>query len=152
MISNVLATAINAVLPIVLMTALGYILHHKGMLSDRFLQQGNTLVFRLGLPVMLFVNVYNIDSIFDIRWDIALYSMAALLVVFLLGYVVALISTPVLKRRGVVLQCIFYSNFAIIGLTLAVRWCGGGSFHVGAICGEYSADQYIGRPFSVHLA
>ena len=52
-ISTILWTALNAVLPIILVILLGYILRQKGFLSESFLQVGNKLVFRLCLPAML---------------------------------------------------------------------------------------------------
>lgn len=119
MLSTILMTALNAVLPIVLMIALGYVLHQKGILGSEFLKNGNKLVFRFGLPAMLFVNVYSIESLLDIRWDIVLYCAGAVLLIFLLGILLAVMTTSVQERRGVILQCTFRSNFAIIGLSLA---------------------------------
>ena len=118
-LSTILITAINAIAPIVLMIALGYFLRQKGMLSDTFLKNGNKLVFKLCLPSMLFVNVYNVPSLADIHWDIVLYGSVALCIIFILGIVIALTTTPNIRRRGVVAQCAFRSNFAIIGLPLA---------------------------------
>lgn len=119
MLSTIFMTAFNAVMPIVLMIALGYVLHHRGVLGAEFLKNGNRLVFKIGLPAMLFVNVYSIESLGHIRWDIVLYCAFVILLVFLLGLVVAIATTPVQTRRGVILQCVFRSNFAIIGLPLA---------------------------------
>lgn len=116
---QVLTTALNAVMPIVLLIVLGYLLRQKGVLTDQFLSIGNKLVFSVCLPVMMFVNVYGIASISDVRWDICLYSVAAVALLFLLGIVMALAVTPVPERRGVLLQCSFRSNFAIIGMPLA---------------------------------
>lgn len=130
---QILTTASNAVLPIVLLIFLGYFLRQKGFLTDNFLSVGNKLVFRVCLPVMLFVNVYGIGSISDIRWDICLYSVAAVTVLFLLGIVMALVVTPQPERRGVLLQCSFRSNFAIIGMPLATSLGGEGGAAVAAI-------------------
>ena len=132
-LATIFITAFNAVAPIVLMIALGYILRQKGMLGDGFLKNGNKLVFQLCLPSMLFVNVYSIGSLADIHWDIVLYGSAALCVFFLLGIGIALLATPDLKRRGVVLQCSFRSNFAIIGLPLAAALGGPEAEAVAAI-------------------
>lgn len=118
-LSTILITAVNAVVPIVLMIALGYFLRQKGFFGSDFLKQGNKLVFKLCLPSMLFVNVYSIGSLADIQWDIVLYGSAALCIIFLLGIGIALLTTQDLRRRGVVVQCAFRSNFAIIGLPLA---------------------------------
>ena len=75
---QIFMTALNAVVPIILLIALGYLLRQKGFLTDGFLQVGNKLVFKLMLPCMLFVNVYSIPSLADIRWDITVYSSAAI--------------------------------------------------------------------------
>ena len=93
-LSVILVTAVNAVAPIVLMIALGYFLRQRGMLGEGFLKNGNKLVFKLCLPSMLFVNVYNVPSLADIHWDIVLYGSAALCIIFLLGVGIALLTTP----------------------------------------------------------
>lgn len=118
-VTNILLTAVNAVFPIILLIALGYLLRRKGMLGDGFLENGNKVVFTVSLPVMLFVNVYSIESIADIRWDIVIYSSIAVCVVFALGVVTAVLTTSVSERRGVILQATFRSNYAIVGMTLA---------------------------------
>ena len=115
----ILMTAINAVLPIILLIFLGYLLRQKGFLSENFLAVSNKLVFKLMLPAMLFINIYNLDSLADIQWDITLYALAAILVIFCLSLVTSVLTTPVPQRRGVILQCCFRSNFVIIGLPLA---------------------------------
>lgn len=116
---QILYTALNAVLPIILMICLGWLLRQKGMLSEAFLKNGNKLVFKLCLPSMLFVNIYSIPSLADIHWDIVGYAAVALFAVFLVGTGIAVAATPVPKRRGVIAQCIFRSNYAIIGMPLA---------------------------------
>ena len=116
---EILTTALEAVLPIVLLILLGYFLRSKGLFAESFLVTGNKLVFRVCLPVMLFVNVYRIESFEQIPWDIILYCVVVVLVIFALGLLTALVVTPIPQRRGVLLQCTFRSNFAIIGLPLA---------------------------------
>ena len=46
--------ALNSVLPIIFMVALGYILKRIGLLSGNIPKTLNKLVFHLFLPVMLF--------------------------------------------------------------------------------------------------
>ena len=132
-LSTILVTAVNAVVPIVLMIALGYILRQKGMLGPEFLKTGNKLVFKLCLPTMLFVNVYNIESLADIQWDILIGCSVMLCIIFILGVGVAMLSTPDLRRRGVIAQCSFRSNYAIIGMPLAAALGGQEAEAVAAI-------------------
>lgn len=122
---NIILTAINAILPIILLIVLGYFLKRVKFLSKDFLTLGNKLVFRILLPVMLFINIYDSDwSAF--RWDIILYALTAIWVIFCLGLLTCILTTPKPERRGVILQCTFRSNFAIIGTSLAASLAGNG--------------------------
>ena len=129
----ILQTAVNAVLPIVLLILLGYFLKKSGFLSDDFVKVGNKLVFKILLPCMLFVNVYSVESLADIRWDVVLFCGIMLVVLFLLG----MVTTPMISRdprqKGVLLQNVFRSNFAIIGMSLAEILGGSGAMAVCAV-------------------
>lgn len=116
---HILMTAVNAVVPIVLLIGLGYLLRSKGFVSVAFVKTGNALVFKILLPVMLFINVYEIGNLSDVDWPAVLYCVAAVTVLFLLGPAVAAISTQDLRRKGVIWQCVFRSNFTIIGISMS---------------------------------
>lgn len=118
-IGHILFTAVNAVFPILLLILLGYFLKRKGFLSSDFLAVGNKLVFRICLPCSLFVNVYEIAGIDAMRWDVIGYALAMVLVICIVGLVSAVVTTPLPARRGVIMQCAFRSNLAIIGIPLA---------------------------------
>lgn len=116
---RIVETAVNAIAPMILLIGLGYILKRIGFLSQDFLKIGNKFVFRVGLPCMLFVNVYDIDSLNQMNWAVVIYCIVLTFVLFLIGYLFAVVLTKEPRRRGVLLQCSFRSNFAIIGLSLA---------------------------------
>lgn len=139
---HIFITALNAVVPIILLIALGYLLRQKGFLTDGFLQVGNKLVFKLMLPCMLFINVYSIPSLADIRWDITVYALGAILLIFFLSLFTAIGVTPVPERRGVILQCCFRSNFVIIGLPLAASLGGAEAEAVAAVLSAVSVPLF----------
>jgi len=116
---HIFSTAANAVLPIVLLIVFGNFLHKIGFLNENFEKVGNKLVFTVGLTCSLFINVYNISDFSAISWSFILFTYGVTLLLFILGYVVAVMTTNVMERRGVILQCTFRCNFAIIGLSLA---------------------------------
>ena len=119
MLGNIFITALNAVAPIVLLILLGYLLKRKGFLTEGFVKNGSKLVFNLCLPAMLFVNVYEISGMESISWDILIYCLVMIMIVFVAGLAIALLCTKDPRRRGVIWQCSFRSNFAIIGMPLA---------------------------------
>lgn len=134
----ILFTAVNAVVPVVLLILLGYILKEKGFITKDFVKIGNKLVFNVCLPCMLFINVYNIESFSSINWDIVIYGCAMLFVIFALGLGTAIVTTKVPERRGVILQCTFRSNIAIIGLSLASTLGGEEAVAVAAIVSSFT--------------
>lgn len=134
----ILFTAVNAVVPVVLLILLGYILKEKGFITKDFVKIGNKLVFNVCLPCMLFINVYNIESFSSINWEIVIYGCAMLFVIFALGLGTAIMVTKVPERRGVILQCTFRSNIAIIGLSLASTLGGEEAVAVAAIVSSFT--------------
>lgn len=141
-LTDILVTAVNAVMPIILVILLGYLLKRRGFLSKEFLKIGNKLVFNVCLPCMLFVNVYEIESFASIQWDIVIYCVVMLLVIFALGLATAIATTKVPERRGVILQCTFRSNFAIIGLSLAGALGGEEAMAVAAIVSAFTVPAF----------
>ena len=111
--------AVNAVLPIVLMVVIGYILKRVGFIDGEFVKKGNKLVFRIFLPAMLFLNVYNIKSFDIIDYGFILYAPLATVAFFLVGLLVVTLVTKDDGRRGALLQGTFRSNYALIGIPLA---------------------------------
>ena len=139
---KILLTAVNAVLPIVLLILFGYWLRRKEFLTEDFLRVGNKFVFRICLSVLLFINVYSIDGFGAISWDIVIFTSAVLCVLFLLGMGVAVATTPVSERRGVIAQCVFRSNFSIIGLPLAGALGGDAAVSVAAVVSAFSIPLF----------
>ena len=121
---NIFMTAVNAVIPIVALIALGYVLKRIKFLSGNFLEVGNKFVFDVCLPCMLFINIYNIQDLSSISWGLVIFSVIAIFVLFALGWVTAVLTTKNARRRGPVFQCTFLSNFAIIGISLAASLAG----------------------------
>lgn len=110
----------NAVMPILLLVFLGYFLRVINFADDGFFKKANTMVFRIFLPVLLFVNIYEIDSLKSLNFKAVLYSVAAILLIFLCGYGIAHLVTKKRSHLGVLTQCSFRSNYAIIGIPLAL--------------------------------
>lgn len=134
--------AVNAIIPIILLILLGYFLKRKKFLNESFLKTGNKFVFRVCLPLLLFYNVYNIESLKDINWSVVLYSEIAIVAIFIIGLVVVKLCVPDTRQKGVILQCIFRSNFSIIGLTLAESLGGEAGKGVAAILSAFSIPTF----------
>jgi len=111
--------SINAVLPIVLLVCIGYLLRRLGVLPLSVTGVMNKLVFRVFLPAMLFLNVYNIQSFSQTSFDYIFYVLIFTVCIFFVGIPTVMLITKDNRQRGSVLQGFFRSNYALVGIPLA---------------------------------
>ncbi len=111
--------ALNAVLPIVLLAALGYLLKKIGLVDEKFIKTGNKIVFKVLLPVMLFNNVYKIENLGAVEFGYVLYSVFAIIAVFSAAVITSGFITKENPKRAALIQGIFRSNYALIGIPVA---------------------------------
>jgi predicted permease len=111
--------AFNAVMPIMLLIALGYLVGHIGFGSDAFFAQLNRLCFHFFLPVQLFTNMLAIRELSDVNWMLMLCGLGGFLLCLGAGGLAShfLIHDP--RQKGVIVQASFRSNQAIIGIVLS---------------------------------
>ncbi len=111
--------ALNAVAPIIIMVAIGYFLKKIGLMNAEFSKMANRLVFHVFLPTMLFYNVYKIEDVGSLDLSYIGYALIALLVIFALAVPSVIMFTDKKQCRGVLIQGVFRSNYALIGIPLA---------------------------------
>lgn len=115
---DILLFTINSIMPVILLMVLGYILKCIHFFTPEFLKIGNKTVFFVSLPVLLYKNIADIENLSAIRFDVVFYVFCVIAVFVFIGFLSALlIKDP--KQKGVIHQCIFRSNFALIGVPLA---------------------------------
>ncbi len=112
--------ACNAILPIVLVVLLGYFLRRIKFFNDDFLNKANKLCFRVLIPILLFSNIAFIEkeAFSHINWSLIIYAIVAILLLFFIGLIIVKLFIKEDKQKGVILQCLFRSNYALIGIPL----------------------------------
>ena len=119
-------TAVESVLSIVLIIALGFYLRNKGWFADSFAGNISKLIMNIALSASIFVSVLTYltrDKLMALS-DGLIYG--ALSIVF--GYFIAWLMVKVLKvrrgRRGVFINTIVNANTIFIGLPLNIAFFG----------------------------
>lgn len=134
--------AVNAVMPILIVIVLGYMIKKSGFGDDAFYSKVNTLCFRIFLPISLYNNVYNIQSLGSVKWGVVIYCVIGVFISCFLGYIGAKLLVEDRTRKGVVIQCAFRSNYAIIGLSLAETLGGAPAVAFASIISAISIPLY----------
>ena len=138
MLNDLLFSA-NAVVPIFLLIMLGYVLTRLKVWDAHFLKIANEVCFKCLLPVLLFYNVAssNIFEVFNGKLILYVCICACVLCGTLFLIVPLLIKDN--KRRGVLIQGTFRSNFLLFGVPLGLS-IGGES---GATLAAVVASFYV---------
>ena len=122
-----LILSFNVVAPLFLMMVLGYFLKYIKIFDQHTLDVMNKVVFKVFLPVLLFYNVYTTDleTVFDGK--LILFAVSGVVILFL----ILLLFIPKIekenRKRGVMIQGVFRSNFVIFGIPVATSIYGDGN-------------------------
>ena len=110
--------ALNSVLPIFLMLALGYFLKQIKLIDETMITKVNKLVFKVFLPILLFKNVYTsqLKSVFNLK--LILFAPIVVILLYLLSIPIICKLRKDNRRRGAMIQAIFRSNFVILGIPI----------------------------------
>ena len=109
----------NAVLPMFLLLAAGYLSKRFGILSLEDIPRTNRIAFRIFLPCLLFYNIYNAELSYAIRTKLILFAVCGVLLVFAGAVYGAHRFERNQDRKGPIAQGIFRSNFVIMGIPIA---------------------------------
>ena len=128
-------------MPIIILIFLGYFLRLRGFFDDKFLKIGNKTVFNVLLPALLFKNIFDIEDMSEIRMDVVGYCLLIEALLILVGWAMTLfVRDP--EQKGVVHQCVFRSNFALIGVPLAELIGGAGGVRIAAILSMFTIPLF----------
>ena len=129
----------NVVVPIFLLIILGYFLTRIKLWDGHFLKIANDVCFKCLLPVLLFYNVATADiyEVFNLKLILYTCLCACLLCGLLFLIIPLFIKDP--KRRGVMIQGTFRSNFLLFGVPLGLSIGG----EQGAVLAAVVASFYV---------
>lgn len=111
-------TTVNAVLPLFLIMALGYGIRRTPLMDEHTHQKMNKLIFQLFLPILLFKNIStsSLDALSG-SW-VFVFGFVSEVALFLILFAVVPLIEKENRRRGVLIQALGRSNYALFGLPL----------------------------------
>lgn len=116
--------SINVVAPLFLTIAFGYYIKKINLVDDYSLKKMNNLIFKTFLPMLLFINVYNTKIEGGINMRLMIFAPAAILITFLSACIIIPFVEKENRKRGVLVQAIFRSNFVLFGLPVVLSLFG----------------------------
>lgn len=121
-----LLISFNAIVPLFMIIALGYLMKRLGVIGETEVKRFNTACFYTFMPIMLFYDIYTADLAGSVRPFFFIYTIG---MIFLLTFLTVLLVLRVEKDdscRGVMIQAAFRSNFVLLGIPISTALVGGG--------------------------
>lgn len=123
----------NVVTPLFLIMSLGYGLKYIKLLDKKTLNSMNSICFKVFLPILLFFNIYQSDIKSSFNINLILFSVSSVIILFIiLCFIIPKIEKDN-RKRGVMIQGIFRSNFVIFGMPVATSLYGEGNIGTTAL-------------------
>lgn len=128
-----LILTVNIVLPIFLVMVVGFFCRRMKLISAENVSAMNKLVFRVFLPCSLCKNLMTVEEGTIVSPGVLAYAFAMTVVIFAIAYLIVPRLERENKRRGVMIQGMFRSNFAIFGIPITEALLDGRSSPVAAM-------------------
>ncbi|MDC0612624.1 AEC family transporter [Vibrio sp.] len=110
--------------PICLMLFLGMLFKRIRLIDDHFIEVASRLVFKVTLPVLLFLSIIGSDHNFLKGSELVLFGIAANVVFFIVAWVVLKFIQPNNPDLDVIVQGAYRGNTAIVGLAYVANLYG----------------------------
>lgn len=123
MLDNLIYSA-NAIFPIFFLVILGAAIKKLGKITDSFTEIADWLVFKISLPVMLFLEVARSELSENLDVKLIVYLIISVTLTFFIVSVIVALAVKDKSKRGALIQGICRSNIAILGVPLAVNMFG----------------------------
>lgn len=110
--------SVRAVFPLFAIMSIGYLVRYKNMVDDYSLKKMNNICFKVCMAALMFQNVYTLNFEQDLQPKLLIFTGCSLAFVIITTIVLVLRLEPENRKRGVMIQAIFRSNFVVLGLPI----------------------------------
>jgi Predicted permeases len=126
---NSVYLGISVVFPLVCYMIIGRVVKLKGLVGERTLSELNSLIFRVLLFTLIFLNSYTVDikSILSSEnIKILILALSSLTIIFIGAIIIVRFFVTDKQRHVVIVQAIYRSNLALFGLPIILSLYGEG--------------------------
>jgi len=139
---NSLLVCVNAILPVFLMMAVGYLAKRVGLIREEQVSGMNAVAFKVFMPLMNFYNIYSSDLSSSLRPKLMLFAAAGILAMFFLALPTSRLLIPQKESRSAAAQALFRTNHLILGIPVAASLVPNGNMGVVSVMAAVTAPLF----------
>jgi predicted permease len=116
--------SLNVIIPLFIAIMLGYFIKRIGLIDKNTVKVMNNVTFNTFFPILVFSNVYNTSLEGNFDGKLMFFAIISILVIFISVCIIIPLIEQDNKRRGVLIQTIFRSNFILFALPITISLFG----------------------------
>jgi len=125
--------ALGVVFPMLAMMAVGVVIRRVGWVDEMLARQIDSVNFRVFLPCLVFMNIYQSDFAKDVSLPALAFGVGGLLIVLLVLLLIVPRLVEKRERISVICQAIFRGNFILFGMSITEYLYGEGGGAMAAV-------------------
>lgn len=114
----------NAVAPVFLLVGIGWLVRKIGWIDERFVGTASRLNFRTGLPALMFLGIYNTQSIRLFDWKFVSLMSAACIVSALMMFLTVPRFVKDKRKASAIVHTVFKPNVIVLGFPMMIMMFG----------------------------
>lgn len=122
--SNNFIVAVEAVIPLFGLIAVGLIVKKMKLLTDLELVHINKMVFTIFFFDMMFYNIYTAKIGTMLHPQLVIFSLLMLAAIYIGSVAFVCLTEKDNRKRGAMIQAMYRSNFVFMGIPMAANICG----------------------------
>jgi len=126
---NSVYLGISVVFPLVCYMVIGRVVKLKGLVGEKTLSELNSLIFRVLLFTLIFLNSYTVDIksiVSSENIKILILALSSLTLIFIGAIIIVRFFVTDKQRHAVIVQAVYRSNLALFGLPIILSLYGEG--------------------------
>lgn len=114
-----LQLAFNVVVPLVVYMGIGVLIRLLGLFSEKTLDEMNTVIFKIFIPLSLFFDIYGSDLGSAVQWPLFVLTVALITATFVAALLICRKTIPERADIPTVAQGVFRSNTVLFGTVIS---------------------------------
>ena len=119
-----LLLSFRIVAPLFIMMALGYAIKQTGMMNETSVRQVNKVCFKIFLPLLVFLNIYNTDLNESFNAPLLIFAVVGFAIQLISSFAIVMLAQKDNSKRGVMMQGMFRGNFVLFAVPMATSLFG----------------------------
>ena len=131
-------SAVNIVVPMIILILLGFSMRKLNVIDRPAMKKFDGIIYRIFMPTLLFKNIYDIDFSRAVSYKVFIFAASCLAVIFIIALIIPPKITSDKSKAASMAQGIVRGNYILFGVVVAEALYGEGNIGTVILLGSFT--------------